>query len=1070
MINNNSTHFYRVLSYYLLGLLAISYWFLRGSDWRGSEQLHTIMECMATMLAFVVGSMALVRFYSKKNNTFLIIGAGFIGTACLDGYHALVTSIWFKLYLPTDLPALSPWSWLAPRLFLSLLLWISYIAWKREQKLGAKGVVKETTVFIVIAIATISSCLVFIFVPLPSAYYPELFFPRPEEFLPAIFFIFALKGYLNKGEWKHDDFEHWLVLALIISVVSQIVFMSSSKELYDVEFDVAHLLKQTSYLAVLIGLFINMYASFRQLEHKFALERINADKALQDSEAYQKAIVDNAVDGLITIDDKGIVLSFNKAAENIFQYKPFEVIGNNIKMLMPTPFAEEHDGYLDNYAKTGLRKIIGIGREVKGLCKDGTIFPMDLAVSRVAVNNQVVYLGIVRNIAERKLKETELKQSKKNAESANEAKSEFLANMSHEIRTPLNGVIGMIELSLDTKLDNQQKRFLNIANKSADLLLNVINDILDFSKIEAKKLDLDPHSFVLSNSVESTVSTISMRAHEKNLELVCFIAKELPVSVIGDSIRLQQVIINLIGNAIKFTKQGEILVKVEPFLDANKNLENGTILVHFSVQDTGIGIDKNRQRKIFEAFGQSDASTTRHYGGTGLGLSISSHLVQLMGGTMWLDSEIGKGSIFHFTVQLEQQQDDINTDFEILEYVKGFKILVVDDNATNRLVLNEILLKWGMVPFVFESAHAVLNALQTAEVNGEEFNMLITDYKMPDMNGLELSKRIRAIPSQKDMPIIMLSSIGSIKDNNIENSAAINGILEKPVQQVHLLDLIKDIIFCANNISQPQLQIKSEQKSAYNIDPNIRILLADDNLVNQEVAIGLLSKANITNITVVGNGKDAVEAYQQQQFDVILMDVRMPKMDGLQATATIRALEYSRKSHRIPIIALTAQAMSEDAQICLSSGMDYYINKPIKSDELFKILAKIAPNVNTNEFQPKEIQDGVFNINNALALMGNDQDLLNNVIKIFFKTSPKLLDDLQQAIQHTDAVEICNAAHALRGSVANFGAKKLIAMTIEIEKIASSSDIQLSINFLNAIEIELDKLVSELKTFQEETL
>ena len=1192
----------RITTYWLTGiLLTVSYFFLRGSSWKGSEQLHTLMEVAATLLAMIIGIMALVRFYSKKNNTFLIIGAGFIGTACLDGYHALVTSSWFKAYLPSDLPALIPWSWVASRLFLSIILWLSYIAWKREDRLGSAGIIKEKTIFALITLATLSSFIFFIYVPLPAAYYPDIFFHRPEEFIPGLFFIAALIGYLKKGWWKHNAFEHWLVLALIINVVGQTVFMSFSSELFDIEFDLAHLLKKASYLAVMTGLFISMYGSFRQIEseaveHKNTAEALKAseayqkaildnavdglitidakgivltfnkaaesifqynsdevigqnvkmlmpesfaeehdgyldnyaqtgqrkiigigrevtglckdgstfpldlavskvdiddriifsgivrniseqkqsEEALKSSEAYQKAILDNVVDGLITIDSKGIVLTFNKAAETIFQYRPDEVIGQNVKMLMPEPFAQQHDSYLDNYAQTGERKIIGIGREVIGLCKDGSTFPLDLAVSKVNIDNQIVFSGIVRNISQRKEKEKELELAKETSEVANQAKSEFLANMSHEIRTPLNGVIGMIELALDTKLDARQMRFLTIANQSSELLLNVINDILDFSKIEAKKLDLDPHPFILRDSVESTASTISMRAHDKGIELVCSISKDLPEHFIGDSVRLQQVIINLVGNAIKFTEQGEILIKVEPFKDEQHTKKEGRSLVHFSIHDTGIGIEPEKQEKIFEAFSQSDPSMTRHYGGTGLGLSISFHLVKMMGGTMWLDSEPGKGSTFHFTVELAEQRKFVHTVSKSIDSIKQTRVLVVDDNATNRLVLNEILLNWGMKPFVVEDAPAALNALQHVEGTDSAFQIMITDYQMPGLTGLELAKQVRENTYWDKMPVMILSSVCSIANvDDIDSDTVIDAFLEKPVQQSRLLEKLESLVSPATE------QIKApETVDNPEINPSLRVLLAEDNMVNQEVARGLLAKYGVTDLTIAHDGAEAVDAYKKQHFDVILMDVRMPEMDGFQATAAIREIEKSGDYH-IPIVALTAQAMKEDIAECLSNGMDYYTSKPIKPAELMGILATISPSSETanKETEIKETEQAVdtlenindvFDLDAALSPVGGDMDILHRVVQIFLDTHEGLLDKVRQAVNKSDSLALQDAAHALKGSAGNFGAKRTVEVAFKLEQMGQNNNIEGCDSVFKQLELELGKLKLTLQHFQTE--
>ncbi len=1063
---NNTHKIYpnRATVYWLITLLlTFSSFFLRDSSWRGSEQLHTAMEITATLLALMVGSMALVRFHSRKNNTFLIIGAGFIGTASLDAYHALVTSTWFKSYLPSELPALSPWSWIAPRLFLSIVLWLSYLAWKREQHLGAKGILKEKTVFSFIALATFTSFLFFIFVPLPPAYYLNFIVYRPQEIVPALFFIAALIGYLKKGHWRNDTFEHWLVITLIINIIAQTLFMPFSNTLFDSEFDSAHLLKKASYITVLVGLFISMLASFRQLEQRLDQERLSSEKALQDSEIYQKAIVDNVVDGLITINPQGIVLSFNRAAELVFQYSSDEVIGKNISLLMPNPFAKEHDGYLMAYIKTGNRKVIGINRQVRGRCKDGSTFPMELGVSEIQIDNQTIFLGVVRNISERKQKESELKQAKKDAEAASQAKSEFLANMSHEIRTPLNGVIGMIELALGTQLDTQQLRFLSVANQSAELLLNVINDILDFSKIEAKKMELDFHTFILRDSIESTATAIAMRAHEKDLELICSIASELPKNIIGDNARIQQIIINLVGNAIKFTKQGEILIKVEYSKDNKQTKKENTILLHFSVHDTGIGIDKDKQNKIFEAFNQSDVSMTRHYGGTGLGLSISYHLVKLMGGKIWLESELGKGSVFHFTVALKKlNKKNVTESKPIVGCGKTSHILVVGDNATHSSVLKEILLNWNMKPVIVKTLEAALNALQQAQETKTAFQLIITDYQMSELTSLELAKRVRSNTDWKDIPIILLSTVTSIAEveaDDIEH--LIDSFLAKPVQQSQLLEKIEYFVCNSKQVIKDSVQYDN-----YLLNSSMRILLAEDNLTNQEVACGLLKQQGITQLTIVDNGKKAVEAYQKNKFDVILMDIRMPEMDGLEATAAIRKLEQSTQSKAIPIVALTAQAMKEDIDLCLSSGMNYYTAKPINLAELIKILIKILPIETETKLAKPQNTEAIFNLELALSLLGGSNALLHRVIDVYIEKYEETLSKAWREVNLGNAEAISDIGHLIKGSSANFGAKNVVELASKLDKMGKSGNIEQASQLLTELETEMKRLVEALQAFQ----
>ncbi|MDQ7091322.1 MAG: response regulator [Methylococcales bacterium] len=1015
--------------------------------------------------------MALVRFYSGKNNTYLIIGTGYMGTAFLDGYHTLVTSIGFEKYIPSEFPFLVSSSGMTSRLFLSLLLWFSYVAWQREQQLGPQGIIRKKTIISLIIFATGISFLFSTFIPLSPTHFFNFILHRPQEIIPALFFGISLIGYLKKGYWKKDSFEHWLIIALIINTLTQILFISfTDKELdggLNGTFSIIDFFTKISYLAVLIGLFIGMHDSFRRLEKRLKKEQRLSKKALHNSEAYQTAIVDNVVDGLITINPRGIVLTFNKASEKIFNYSPDEIIGKNVSLLMPKSVADEHDSYLKSYLKTKKAKVIGFNREVEARSKDGHIFPMELQVSEFFIDNQPVFLGLVRNITIRKQKENELKKAKKTAETASQAKSEFLANMSHEIRTPLNGVIGMIELVLKTQLNTRQMRFLTVANQSAELLLNVINDILDFSKIEANKLDLDFHEFGLRECIEETTTAIAMKAHEKGIELIFSIANDLPHIIIGDNTRLQQVIINLAGNAIKFTSQGEVLIKVVLFENPERVNTENRLQLHFSIHDTGIGIEKSKQEKVFGAFNQSDASTTRHHGGTGLGLSISYQLVKLMGGKMWLESELGEGSIFHFTIAFEKPADSIvsKPSLKGIEQIKH--VLVIDDNAMQRSVLKETLEYWNMKPVTAETPQIALNKLEQVIGTESAFQLIITDYQMPELTGLELAKRIRNQPYWKTIPIIILSSITSItKIESDEINDVVNGFLEKPVQQSLLLAKIKSSV-C---VQEPS--VKTSKSYNHQLNPKMRILLAEDNLVNQEVARGLFEQQGITHFTIVNNGKKAVETYQQQHsFDVILMDVRMPEMDGIEATVAIRKIEKDLQLPPIVIVALTAQAMKSDIDNCLSKGMNYYTSKPIRVPELFKILTSIVPLETVLPSKQKEIDntdvdDNIFNIKVTLALFGGDNTILLSIIKIYLQQHDELLTQIRQAVNEVDANKISDIGHLIKGTLATFGAKNIIELAIQLDDIGKSGDLQDANYLLEQLEIEMKRLVIALKNYQ----
>ncbi len=543
-------------------------------------------------------------------------------------------------------------------------------------------------------------------------------------------------------------------------------------------------------------------------------------------------------------------------------------------------------------------------------------------------------IGIGRDVSALKQTEAGLERATHAAEAANRAKSVFLANMSHEIRTPMNGVIGMTDLALDTDLTAEQREYLETVKVSADSLLNVINDILDFSKIEVGKIDLEAIDFNLRECMESALKTVALRADEGGLELLLDVASDVPETVRGDSARLRQVLLNLLGNAIKFTHEGEVTLKVEV---APASTEGQTL--QFTVSDTGIGIAPEKKDLIFAPFTQADASTTRQYGGTGLGLAISARLVAMMGGDIWVNSEVGQGSQFHFTATFgaAESRPVVLPASADLHSLAGIRVLVVDDNRTNRRILKETLARWEMRPTSVDSGMSALSELSAAHDAGDPYALILTDMHMPQMDGFDLIRRVRAMPEMSTLAIMMLTSAGYRDDIERCRDLNLSVHLVKPIRQSELRDAILRTMGTTEADPAPALSFppsRRTQKSAI----SLCVLVAEDNPINQRLATKLLEKRGHQVVTA-WNGRQAVEAMQQSSFDLVLMDVQMPEMDGVAATHAIREKEKNTGLHQT-VIALTAHAMAGDYERCLAAGMDGYLSKPIRPQDLDALLDK----------------------------------------------------------------------------------------------------------------------------------
>ena len=620
----------------------------------------------------------------------------------------------------------------------------------------------------------------------------------------------------------------------------------------------------------------------------------------------------------------------------------------------------------------------------------------------------------------------ELDTARRRAEEATGAKGEFLANMSHEIRTPLNGIIGMTELALDTKLTVDQRSYISATKTSADALLALLNDILDFSKIEARKLDLDFVEFDLRDTLEDTLKILALRAQQKGLELACYVRPDVPDALVGDPGRLRQIVFNLVGNAIKFTDRGEVVLRAEVQTSSQDNVR-----LRFVVTDTGIGVPVEKQKKIFEAFEQADTSMTRKYGGTGLGLAISAQLVKLMGGELWLESQTGQGSTFYFTALFTRQRATANNSGRTPANLRALPVLVVDDNATSRRILKEMLRSWHMKPTAVASGKEALNALYLANETGRPFSLALVDGHMPEMDGFTLAERIQRDRKIAGVTIIMLTSAGQ-PGRTTKRQRGLSNCITKPVKQSDLLDAIVSLMGAGSKEEKPSRP--ADGRPTLKRRRGSRILLAEDNLVNQELARAILEKDGHT-VVVARNGREALAALEDSgEFDLVLMDIQMPELGGLEATTMIREKEKSTGSH-IPIVAMTAHALKGDRERCLEAGMDDYLSKPIQPDKLRRVVAEIVSNPAGRSPRAPEppATDHVLDGRALLARVDGDVRLLRKLIQLFLADCPGMLSRIRQATASRDPEALRQAAHALKGSVANFAAPGPFEAALKLE-------------------------------------
>jgi len=799
-----------------------------------------------------------------------------------------------------------------------------------------------------------------------------------------------------------------------------------------------------------------------ELEQEVA-DRRRAQEALHESEGRIRLLLDSTAEAIYGIDREGRCTFRNPATLRLLGHEKGDaLLGKDMHHAMHhthadgTPFP-----VADCQIFNSLRRGEGVHSDEEVFWRaDGTSFPVEYWAYPIRKDGEAVGAVVTfLDITMRKRAQAALLEAKEAAEAASRAKSEFLANMSHEIRTPMNGIIGMTDLTLDTSLTAEQRNYLSLVRSSADSLLHVINDILDFSKIEAGKLELERTEFDIRDLLRDTLKTLAQRTDQKRLELCARVSPSVPKFLIGDPTRLRQLVVNLVGNAIKFTEEGNVILDAE--------LEEWTgdeVRLHISVSDTGMGIPPEKQHIIFESFAQADGSTTRRFGGTGLGLTISRQLVELMGGRIWVESEVGKGSTFHFTCEFQQGTAAASDQERIAgQSLPGLNVLVADNNPVNRKIFSEMLTNWRMNPTLAESGASAVELLEAAQKAGRAFPVVLLDALMPNVDGFQIFQRIQSEPGLAGAVIMLLSGNSHLVDSARCRELGVKQCLTKPVGQSELLDAILTALGLGDaeeRLIDSSVRVPEKPKGR-----PLNILLSEDNPVNQMLAIRLLEKAG-HHVILASTGREALAAWENSGipgFDVVLMDIQMPEMDGMEATAAIREREKNSDRHT-PILAMTAHAMRGDKEKYLASGMDGYVSKPIHPAGLFAEIERCLKASEGSIAMTENLQGTNEQIDriSLLERVEGDQELLTEMIHLFQEDAPKLLAAMRGALQRGDMAVLERSAHSLKGAASNLSAKATAAAALELEKDAKSKDAESAKKSLAAVELAVEHLLPAL--------
>jgi len=803
---------------------------------------------------------------------------------------------------------------------------------------------------------------------------------------------------------------------------------------------------------VLIALFVWGMDRVHGRAHRTFAERVRAAGLLERStqelarqHAYLDALIASTPVAIAVLDDQRVVRSVNPAFEVLFGYAAAEVVGAGIDRLIVPEALRPESSDLETRVRQG--EVVRV--ELERMRKDGQRIQVRLSAAAVKAAADGALVALYEDISDRKAAEAAMREARDLAERVARARSAFLANMSHEIRTPMNAVLGFVELVLDTELAPEQRRALELVRTSSEALLTILNDILDYSKIEAEHLELESIPFDLPKVVHATATLLAVRAREKHLELTVDVPPDVPQMVRGDPTRVRQVLMNLIGNAIKFTEEGEVDVSA-----GVTQRDGDEAAVEFRVRDTGIGIPEEQLSTIFQEFTQADASMTRRYGGTGLGLAISRRLVALMGGQLAVTSTVGSGSEFSFTLRLPLEAAQAVARARVS--LGGRRLLVVDDNETNRRIVRDMLGAEGMAVHEAPRADAGLEALRRAARAGTPYDLAILDAQMPDRDGFELATAVRADRALKATRLLILTSAGQKGDGERCRKLGIQAYLTKPIARADLVEAVGTVL--AGTASAPGEVDLVTRHSIAESRHALRILLAEDNPVNQQVATAMLLKRG-HQVDVVGNGREAVAAVAQESYDLVLMDIQMPEMDGFEATEKIRALPQGRT---LPIIALTAHALSGERERCLARGMTGYLAKPFKAHDLFSAVegrgaqpadaaAAPAPAVDLAAFRRTMEEAGAA-------------EAVDGILETFVATLPQRLEALVAAASGTDAEPLQRAAHAFKSAAGTIGAGHLAALLEETERAAQGGDVAGARDKLEHIRGEAEVVLDYIRT------